>query len=139
MNPPSTSIPGASEVAEKADELLRSVDTSPFSPAAFSVFKAKVIQYIEDLARESATIAKRTQADVVSAKDVQAACDRLTTSPRKTLYRHLGTVGGLSLGASTSALGSMLVANQFPLWAVLVAIGTGILGAFFLGIHFRND
>lgn len=136
---PETKSARSTEVITRTDELLKGVDSRPFSPAAFSVLKGKVAEYLADVTRESASIAKRSQSDVISVRDVEAACDRLTISPRKRLYRHVGTFAGLSLGFCGSTFGSMVVASLFPAWAVLLAIGSGLLGAFLLGIHINND
>ena len=129
----------ANDVAEKADEILDGVDHTPFSVAAFDVLKGKVGQYVGDVVRESAAIAKHQQVDIISAKHVESACERLTFSPQQRLYRHLGTVAGLCLGASASALSSMLIASQFTFPGIVFTVCTGIPGAFLLGIHMTRD
>jgi histone H3/H4 len=130
---------GPTEAIVKAEELLKDVNPVPFSAAAFSVIKGKVSEYLKEVTTESAAIAKRSQSDVISVRDVEAACDLLTISPRKRLYKHVGTFAGLSLGFCGSTVGSMVVASSYPVWAVFVAIGSGLLGAFLLGVHINND
>lgn len=127
------------EVTTRANELLRTIDPGPFSPAAFSVFKGKIAEYIAEVARESATLARRSQVDIISVRDVEEACERLTTSPRNRLYRHLGTVGGLALGTGGSALASMVIAGQYPPWGVVLTVLFVSAGCLLLGMHFRND
>jgi histone H3/H4 len=129
----------ADEVAGKVDELLNGVDPGPFSAAAFSVLKGKVAEYLGEVTREAAAIARRTKADVISVRDIEAACERLTVSPRKIVFRHLGTIAGLSLGTCGSTLSSMVVAGQFSLWSIVLSIATGLIGAFLLGIHVFKD
>ena len=127
------------DVAARADELLVGIDPAPFSPAAFSVFKGKITEYVGEVARESAALARRSQSDVISVRDVEAACERLTVSSQRRFYRHAGILSGLLLGYSTSAICSMIVSNSYPLWGNISALVTGILGAFLLGIHMRKD
>jgi hypothetical protein len=129
----------ASDLSKKADALLEGVDHSPFSVPAFDVLRGRVGQYIGDLVRESATIAKHESADVISAKHVEAAYDRLTISPQRRFYRHLGPIAGLFFGGFISTVASMVVAGQYPLLGIALAAASGIVGAFLYGVHVTRD
>jgi hypothetical protein len=129
----------ANAAANKADEILETVGPSPFSVPAYAVLRGKVGQYIGDLFRESEMIAKQQQADIISAKHVEAASDRLTWSPERRLYRNLGRFGGLLIGFSVSTLGSMLVESKYPVWAIVLTVITIALGAFLLGQDAMRD
>src|SRR5438034_2616395 len=74
----------------------------PFSAAAFAVLKKRIAEYINELVTESSKIARRHQADDVSAAHVQQAGEYLIASSGKRRYRHrhLGTIGGILFGGA---------------------------------------
>jgi hypothetical protein len=131
--------PAANAAASKADEILENVEASPFSVPAWAVLRGKIGQYIGDLFRESEMIAKQQQADLISAKHVEAASERLTWSPDRRLYRNLGRLGGLLMGFSVSMLGSMIVESKYDGISVIVTVLTGLVGGFLLGADFIRD
>jgi hypothetical protein len=127
------------DVSKKADEVLEGVGPGPFSIPAYDMYRGKIGQYIDDLYRESSAIAKHQEADVISAKHVEAAAERLTLSPQGRFRRHLGIGSGLFLGSSISTLGSMVVADAYPLSGIILTLITGIVGAFFFGMHVMRE
>src|SRR5213593_2036079 len=87
---------------QEADRQLGGADPGPFSPAAFQVLKLKVAAYVRSLIVESSKIARRRRADVISSSHVEQASDYSVTSASHRWFRHIGTVGGILLGASLS-------------------------------------
>ena len=126
-------------VIEEADAQLQHVKSSPFSPSAFSVLKEKISEHIAQLVSEAIKISKRHQADTVSAAHVERASEYLVTSTSKRFFRHLGTVGGIFLGASLSNILAMTVADQYSTIGTLVSAGLGIIGAFLIALHIAKD
>lgn len=53
--------------------------------------------------------------------------------------RHLGTVGGILLGASLSNILAMAAANQFPTMGTLLLIALAIIGTFAVTFHIARD
>jgi hypothetical protein len=123
------------EVAERAENFLEGVDQSPFSSTAFSVLQERIALYVSELVKESAIIAKRDNADSISTKHVEVACEHLTLRSRGRIYKHLGTIGGICLGASLSTLISMITINQYPSSAVLISVLLGIIGGALFAIN----
>lgn len=126
-------------VIEEADAQLQHVESSPFSPSAFSVLKEKISEHIAQLVSEAIKISKRHQADTVSAAHVERASEYLVTSTSRRFFRHLGTVGGIFLGASLSNILAMTVADQYSTMGTLVSVGLGIIGAFLIALHIAKD
>jgi hypothetical protein len=127
------------DVIQHASSELQTVDSSPFSPHAFSVLKWKISEYISDLVNESIKVSKRYQADTVSAAHVERASEYLVSSTSRRLFRHLGTMGGIFLGAALSNILAMTVAGQYSALSTLISIGLGIIGAFMIALHIAKD
>jgi hypothetical protein len=127
------------EVAAGVDHFLKAVTPAPFSDPAFSVFKGKITQYVSDLVRESATVAKRDQADTISVKHVDIACEHLMLRSRNKVYKLAGTIGGLGLGTSLSTLCAMALVWQFPLAGILICTVSGMVGSFLLAVNIMKD
>src|SRR5580692_5415419 len=89
----------ASRLAEEAERQLANADAAPFSPQAFHILKSKVSDYVRALIGESAKVSRRGRADVISAAHVEQASEYLITTSSRRWVRHLGTIGGILLGA----------------------------------------
>jgi len=126
-------------VIEEADSLLKHAEPSPFSPSAFSELKERISEYIVQLVSEAIKISKRHKADTVSAAHVERASEYLVTSTSRRFFRHLGTVGGILLGASLSNILAMTVAGRYSTLGTLVSAGLGIIGAFLIALHIAKD
>lgn len=126
-------------IINQAESELAGIDASPFSHAAFSILKAKISQYIGELTTEAIKVSKRHQADTVSAAHVERASDYLVSSTTRRFFRHLGTVGGILLGASLSNILAMTVSGQYSTLGTLVSAGLGIIGAFLIALHIAKD
>lgn len=126
-------------VIKEADAVLVGVNSSPFSPAAFSILKAKIAQHIKELVNESVKVSNRHQADTVSAAHVERASEYLVSSTTRRFYRHLGTVGGILLGGSLSNILAMTVAGQYTALGNLTSAALAIVGAFLIALHIVKD
>lgn len=125
--------PIADQIIKTAGDFLSNRDPRPLSHAAFDVLQGKIGQYVTDLIRESFSIARQEQVDVVSAKHVEAACDRLSISAQQRWVRKLEVMGGLCFGAGVSSLGSMFLLEDVPTLGWVFTICTLVAGASMLG------
>ena len=122
-----------------SEQELVGIDPGPFSVSAFDFLKTKIAEYIIQLVTEAIKISKRHKADTVSANHVQRASEYLFASTSKRIFRHLGTVGGILLGASLSNILSMAGTNQYTTPGILISSGLGIIGSFLIAIHIAKD
>ena len=127
------------KVVEKAEVQLQAINPSPFSPPAFDILKDKIAQHITELVNESVKVSKRHRADTVSAAHVERASEYLVTSTSRRIYRHLGTLGGILLGASLSNILAMTLAGQYTGGGTIVSASLGIVGAFMIALHIAKD
>ncbi len=123
----------------QAEARLSGGDSSPFSPPAFAALKAKISEYVVELVNESIKVSKRHVADTVSAAHVERAAEYLVSSTSRRFYRHLGTVGGILLGAALSNILAMTLTGQYTGGGTIVSIALGIAGAFMIALHIAKD
>ena len=129
----------ARAIAQKAEDQLKTVEPSPFSPPAFATLTDKVARYVIDLVNESVKVSKRHQADTVSAAHVERASEYLVSSTSNKIYRHLGTVGGVLLGAALSNILAMSLAGQYSGAGTILSASLGIVGPFMIALHVAKD
>jgi hypothetical protein len=129
----------AQGVVAQAEARLRDADSSPFSPPAFSVLKANISEYVAELVSESIKVSKRHRADTVSAAHVERAAQYLVSSTSLRFYRHLGTLGGILLGAALSNMLAMTLASQYTGVGTILSASLGIVGAFTIALHIAKD
>lgn len=129
----------ARTIIEQAENQLQVTDPSPFSPAAFRTLKEKIAQHVTELVNGSVKVSKRHRADGVSASHVERASDYLVTSTSRRFYRHLGTVGGILLGAALSNILAMTLAGNYTGGGTIVSASLGIVGAFMIALHIAKD
>lgn len=127
------------QVRQAAESALESIDPSPFSPSAFAALKEKIAEYIVNLVTESIKISRRHQADTVSANHVQRATEYLISVTSRRFFRHLGTLGGLLLGASLSNILSMAGTGNYTSIGVALSAGFGITGSFLIALHIGKE
>ena len=139
MSNPTSPDDTARSVVQQAEAQLRIVDPSPFSPPAFTTLKTKVGEYVTSLVTESVKVSQRHQADTVSAAHVERASEYLVTNTSRRVYRHLGTIGGVLLGAALSNLLAMSLAGQYTGGGTILSAGLGIVGAFMVALHIAKD
>ena len=126
-------------IVDQAENKLQTADSSPFSPPAFRTLKEKIAQHINELINESVKVSNRHRADTVSAAHVERASEYLVTSTSRRVYRHLGTVGGILLGAALSNILAMTIAGQYTGGGTIVSASLGIVGAFMIALHIAKD
>ena len=133
------SVPAVVQLREEVDSRLAAIDPTPFSTVAFDVYKAKVARYMSELFDESIKMSRRHSADVVSAAHVERASEYLTSSPTSRVARHVGTFGGLFLGAGISQILSMAAVPQFTAVGTLLAALFIVIGAFAVAFHVAKE
>jgi len=129
----------ARAVIKQAENQLQATDPSPFSPSAFRMLKDKISQHVIELVNESVKVSKRHRADTVSAAHVERASEYLVTSTSRRAYRHLGTVGGIFLGAALSNILAMTLSGQYTGAGTIMSAALGIAGAFMIALHIAKD
>jgi hypothetical protein len=139
MNEASNPAEHAQNVVDKADANLQVSDSSPFSPPAFSLLKAKIADYVKELVNESSKVSKRHRADTISAAHVERASEYLVTSTSRRFYRHLGTLGGVLMGAALSSILTMTVVGEYTGGGTILSATLGIVGAFMIALHIAKD
>lgn len=128
-----------SHILRDAESRLASVEPTPFSPNAFATLREKINRYIIQLIDESLKVAKRYRSDTISAAHVDRAAEYLVSDTSRRFFRHLGTVGGIFLGAALSNLLSMATLGSYSGTGVAVTTGLGIIGAFLIALHIARD
>lgn len=126
-------------VLEGAESQLASVDASPYSARAFSLLKEKIEEYVVELVSVSIRLSRRHRADTVSEVHVQQASDFLIEGRGRRFFRHLGTIGGILLGASISILTSMIQSAKYDTGSTSASVVFGIVGAFLIALHIAKD
>lgn len=129
----------ADALLREAERQLATADSAPFSVQSFHLLKLKASAYIRSLIIESDRVARRRRADVISAADVEDASDYLVTSSSQRWFRHLGTVGGILLGASLSNFLAMITSNQYSPTGVTTSAVLAVLGAFGVALHIGKE
>ena len=126
-------------VIEQAETEIQGVTILSFSPSAVSSLETSIRDYISELVLESIKSSKRDNVDVVSAKHVDRAHEYLVSSSQRRLFRHLGTVGGIILGAGLSNTLALVTANTFSATGVLLSVGLGLIGSFLVAFHIAKE
>lgn len=129
-------------VPENVQEKLKSSKSLPFSPAAQEFLNKTVKEIGSKIIIDSIEEAKCRNEDCVSQINVQTAKEKLLWNLEKKdgYLRHLGTVGGILLGASLSGFLSMSLGDaSLPFFGVLLHSICGIVGAFLVAFHIATD
>jgi VIT1/CCC1 family predicted Fe2+/Mn2+ transporter len=124
----------------EVDELQCQVEVPDcFTAKARLVLAKKVKEFSEDLSRESVEIARRHRADSISAADVEQAVTHLISRDRARIYKHLGTIGGIILGAALSAVLGFASLQNISTSFYLVVVALCIIGTFMVALHVAKD
>ncbi|MGA2740341.1 MAG: hypothetical protein ABSG65_23240 [Bryobacteraceae bacterium] len=124
---------------ESSRRPTNSINPSPFSPQAFRALQDQISHYIAELIGESTREAKRRQLDTVSETHVERASEILSSNAVRNVYRHVGTLGGVLLGASISNLLSMAASSTVTFTSVALTTALGVIGAFAIALHIARD
>jgi histone H3/H4 len=127
------------EIRQMADNAINQIDQTTFSPSAFVILKDKIGEYIENLINESIKTSRRHQADTVSSKHVEHAAEYLVALTSRKFFRHIGTIGGIVAGASSSNILSMVGSNSFTSLGVLVSVVFLVAGVFMITLHIGKE
>jgi hypothetical protein len=126
-------------LSQEIDNRLASMDPTPFSEVAFDAYKTKVARYMSELFDESIKMSRRQDADVVSAAHVDRASEYLVSSSRSRVARHVGTFGGVFLGAGVSQILAMAAVSQFTVVGTLLGSMFCVVGAFAVAYHVAKE
>jgi histone H3/H4 len=130
---------GLQSILDEADRSLQKIDPLPFSEPAFARAKEKVEEFTRQLAVESIKTAKRHRADTVSSADVEHASQYLVSSTSHKIYKHVGTLGGIMLGAGFSNVLAMMTTGQFTTTGVASSCLLAAVGAFMVSFHIAKE
>lgn len=126
-------------IIEDAERSLQEIAPSLFSEPAFARLREKVSEHVAQLISESIRVSKRHRADTVSTSDVEQASRHLVSSTSHKVFKHLGTVGGILLGAGVSNMLSMLTTNQFNITGIVLSFVLAVVGTFMVAAHIAKD
>ncbi len=127
------------EFEVRIDQGLGQTIQTEFLPPAIDTLKEKIKEYIENLVNESVKISKRHLSITVSPAHVDRAAEYLVSPTSRRFFRHLGTVGGIILGASLSNILSMVGNDKFTSLGVLVSVALIIAGASMITLHIGKE
>ena len=127
------------EIRQMADNAINQITQTTFSLSAFVILKDKIGEYIENLINESVKISRRHQSDTVSSAYVHRAAEYLVALTSRKFFRHIGTIGGIIAGASSSNILSMVGSNSFTSLGVLVSVVFLVAGVFMITLHIGKE
>jgi hypothetical protein len=127
------------EIALGVEQVIKAVNPAALSDQASSMVKAKVIEYLSDLVKESEAVRKRDNVESISLKHIEIASENLILRSRNKIFKLAGTIGGLLLGTSLSTLCAMMLVSQFPVSGIWISTCSGIVGGFLLAVSFIKD
>jgi hypothetical protein len=122
-----------------AEEELSHTDPAPFSTPAFKRVKQKISEYTVELITESVRVARRHDSDSVSPSYVDRASEYLVSHSRNKTFRHMGTMGGILLGAVGSNVLSMITTHQFTLGGIVITVILTLVGSFLVAVNMVKD
>lgn len=132
--------PAVDAIARRAEAALKNVDPAPFTPGAFKEVQVSVSTYIRSLVAESAKTAERRQNDgVVSTADVRHASQYLSSARKSKVTDHLGTLGGILLGAGLGNLVSLIASDDLALASVIVTLVLSVAGVAMVAFQIASD
>jgi hypothetical protein len=108
-NNPNIIVTPATQQAEAA---LAEINPESFSPKAIEALKRSISWFIAELVDQSVKVSKRHRSDNVAESHVETAVQGLVGDAPGRIFRHLGTIGGVLLGAALSNFLSMITTNS---------------------------
>jgi hypothetical protein len=128
-----------SQATQQAEVDLADTDPEPFSPKAFESLKQAISWFITELVDQSVRVSKRHRSDNVAESHVATAVQYLVGDAPGRIFRHLGTIGGVLLGAALSNLLSMITTKVLTAPSVGVTVALAVIGAFLVALHIARD
>ncbi|HLK51097.1 MAG TPA: hypothetical protein VKT49_23305 [Bryobacteraceae bacterium] len=142
MATPAVPRPSIEKTIQAAYVELQSVESHPFSSAAFATLKDKISEYIVQLIMESIQVSKRHRADTVSAAHVEQATDDLAAGVSRRFFRYVGAGGGILLGTALAPFLSVAATNQpvqYNIPGMVVSGALALLGTFMIAFHIARE
>ena len=118
---------------------LEKIVTNCFRREHLTYLKVKISDYIVDIVNYSHRLSKKEGADIISSTHVECAAEYLVSSRSRKIFRHLGTVGGILLGASLSGVIPLVTSDVRNPSQILFVLFLGLFGTFMIALHFAND
>jgi hypothetical protein len=107
----------------------------PLSEPAKGEMEAQVVLFYKSLLKTAERMAKRHNADNVSAADVTHATGELVNCPRRRFYRHLGAFGGVLVGAALAHLLEITYHGRFSALSTVITCLLFVVGGVMLGVN----
>ncbi len=130
-------LPG--KIDSSLEELLKAGDPSAFTPTARLALKDKIIEYSHELVDLTLKISKRNYAGSASKAYVNLAGYQIANTTDSRLFKHLGIIGGILLGAFLSGFVAMTIDCKFTMITTIVSTLFGVLGAFLIAFPIVHD
>jgi len=127
------------QATRQAEEALAGTDPEPFSPQAFGALTRAISWFIAELVEQAIKVLKRHRSDNVAESHVETAVRYLVGDAPSRIFRHLGTIGGVLLGAALSNLLSMITTKVLTVASVGITVALAVLGAFLIALHIARD
>jgi histone H3/H4 len=127
------------DVIAAANRAAEEFGDGPFSSAAFSRLQESIADFIRAVVLEAARTARRQRSDVISRVDVEQASRYIAAGSGRSPVQHVGTVGGILLGAALSNGLNIVSSKSYDASGLIV---TGILlvvGTFMIAFHIARD
>lgn len=131
--------PIIAKATQQAEAALAGTNPEPFSPKAFEALKRAIGWFIAELVDQSVKVSKRHRSDNVAESHVATAVQFLVGDAPGRIFRHLGTIGGVLLGAALSNLLSMITTKVLTVPSVGITLALAIIGAFLVALHIARD
>lgn len=127
------------QATKQAEIALADENPEPFSPKAFDALNRSIRWFIAELVDQSVKVSKRHRSDNVAESHVQTAVQFLIGDAPGRIFRHLGTIGGVLLGAALSNLLSMITTKIFTVPSVGITVALAVIGTFLVALHIARD
>lgn len=139
-DPENVNIDVVDQAAARAAARLRAADQpSPFSEQGFDALERSISEYIRSLVLESSRVARRQESDVVSASDVARAGNYLFRGGSRGISQHVGTSGGVLLGAAVSNGLALMAADKPSPLSIGVTLALVMVGTFMIAFYIARD
>lgn len=127
------------QATQQAEAALSEINLESFSPKAFEAFQRAINWFIAELVDQSVKVSKRHRADNVAESHVETAVQFLVGDAPGRIFRHLGTIGGILLGAGLSNFLSMVTTKVTTVPSVAITVALAVIGAFLVALHIGRD
>ena len=113
--------------------------TVPFTGPAFIRLQESIAEFIRALVLEAARSARRQRSDMISKVDVDQASRYIAAGAASSSTQHIGTIGGLLLGAAISNGLNIVSSRAYSTSGIVVTGALLVVGAFLIAFHIARD